>query len=616
MIVPMQKVTLFISARHKDAALRQLRKLGVVHIQHLKPPISDDISGLEARLNSIEKSLLIISAENQSVTDKTYKSNDIQQMVDEILALSSERQQIDGIIEEKESLLAWFERWGKISAAEVEALQDKGIYIRLYNVPKNVLKNLPDEAIVEILHEDRNQVLLALVAETEDQRLEFKEELIPRENYRSVTVELDRLAVRNEEIDKRMNELAQYADQLQAYKQNLEKRLEFATVKSGMQDAEEITYLQGYCPQDKVENLVRASEKEGWGYLSEEPVETDNPPTLLKLSKWTSIIKPVFDFLGTVPGYREYDISQYFLFFFSIFVAMIIGDAGYGAIFLLISIFAHYKSVKSGKPLPHAIKLFYVLSICTIAWGTITGNWFGAVQIAALPVFKAMTIPQLATFPELFPGLEVEPRQKVMYICFIIAVTQLGLANIMNFIKTFPQLKCIANLGWFSVIAGLFLVVLNLVLGMAMPGFTVSLIVFGLLATIVFANQGKGISFIKGVVQGLGGAFTTFLNAIGSFSNIISYIRLFAVGMATVAIASSFNQIAVPMMKGFTFPAAIIVLLIGHGLNIAMGLLSVIVHGVRLNVLEFSGQLGMEWTGYNYAPFQENIKNITEGEIK
>ncbi len=616
MIVPMQKVTLFISARHKDAALRQLRKLGVVHIQHLKPPISDDISGLEARLNSIEKSLLIISTENQSVTDKTDESNDIQRIVDEILALSSERQQIDGIIEEQESLLAWFERWGKISAADVETLKDKGIYIRLYNVYKNVLKNLPDDAIVEILHEDKNQVLLALLAETEDQRLELKEELIPREDYQSVTAELDRLTVRNEEIDKRMTRLAQYADQIQAHKQDMEKRLEFASVKSGMQDAKEITYLQGYCPEEKVENLVRASEKEGWGYLNEEPELTDNPPTLLKMSKWTSIIKPVFDFLGTVPGYREYDVSKYFLVFFSLFVAMIIGDAGYGAIFLLISIFAHYKSVKSGKPLPLAIKLFYVLSICTIAWGTITGNWFGAVQIAALPVFKAMTIPQLATFPELFPDLTVDPQQKVMFICFMIAVIQLGLANIINFVSEFPKLKSIAHLGWFLVIAGLFLVVLNLVLGIAMPGFTVSLIVFGLLANIVFANQEKGIGFIKGVVQGLGGAFTTFLDAIGSFSNIISYIRLFAVGMATVAIASSFNQIAAPLMKGFTFPAAIIILLIGHGLNIAMGLLSVIVHGIRLNVLEFSGQLGMEWTGYEYEPFQENIKNITEGEIK
>ncbi|MBU4444033.1 hypothetical protein KJ656_02980, partial [bacterium] len=149
MIVPMQKVTLFISARHKDAALRQLRKLGVVHIQHLKPPISDDISGLEARLNSIEKSLLIIENNVQGVADKTDKTDNTEKLVDEILALSSERQQNDGIIEEQESLLAWFERWGKISAADLETLKDRGIYIRLYDVYKNVLKNLPDDAIVE-----------------------------------------------------------------------------------------------------------------------------------------------------------------------------------------------------------------------------------------------------------------------------------------------------------------------------------------------------------------------------------------------------------------------------------------------------------------------------------
>ena len=616
MIVPMQKVTLFISARYKDAALRQLRKLGLVHIQHLKAPVSEDVSQLEAKLNTFEKSLLIIENDAQGIADKTDKKDDIEKLVDEILALSSERQQNDGIIEEQESLLAWFERWGKISAADVEALKDKGIYIRLYNVRKNVLKNLPDDAIIEILHEDKDQALLALVAETEDRRLEFKEELVPRENYQSVTVELDRLAVRNEEIDKRMNRLAQYADQIQAYEQDLEKRLEFASVKSGMQDAEEITYLQGYCPEDKVENLVRASEKEGWGYLSEEPVETDNPPTLLKLNKWVSLVRPVFDFLGTVPGYREYDVSMYFLIFFALFVAMIIGDAGYGAIFLLVSMFAHLKSVKKGQPLALAIKLFYVLSIGTIAWGTITGNWFGAVQIAGLPFFKALTIPQIATFPELFPDMDIDPQRKVMFICFVIAVVHLGLANIMNFVNGFPQLKSIAHLGWFAVIVGLFFLVLNLVLGIAMPVFAVPLIISGLAAVILFINQEKGAGILQGIVKGFGGAFTTFLDAVSSFSNIISYIRLFAVGMATVAIASSFNQIAAPLMKGFTFPAAIIILLIGHGLNIAMGLLSVIVHGIRLNMLEFSGQLGMEWTGYEYEPFQENTTNITEGEIK
>ncbi|HCK98997.1 MAG TPA: ATPase [Candidatus Marinimicrobia bacterium] len=616
MIVPMQKVTLFISTRHREAALLQLRKLGLLHIQHLKAPISEDVSQLEAKLNTLEKSLLIIENEARGVADRTDKKDDIEKLVDEILALSAEAQQISDIVDEKQNLLAWFERWGKISPTDIEELNKKGIFLRLYNTDKSVLKDLPENLHVEIISADKNRVLLALISESEDTRLEIKEEFIPREDYPSVIAELDRLTKRSKEIDKRMTKLAQYADQIQDYKQDLEKRLEFATVKSGMRATDEICYLQGYCPENKVERLTQAAANEGWGYLSEEPDETDNPPTLLKLNKLVSLIRPVFDFLGTVPGYREYDVSMYFLIFFALFVAMIIGDAGYGVIFLLISMFAHRKSVKKGQPLALAVKLFYVLSMGTIAWGTITGNWFGAVQIAGLPFFKALTIPQIATFPELFPGMNIDPQRKVMFICFVIAVVQLGLANIMNFVNELPQLKSIAHLGWFAVIVGLFFLVLNLVLGMAMPVFAVPLIIGGLTAVILFVNQEKGTSILRGIAKGVGGAFTTFLDAVSSFSNIISYIRLFAVGMATVAIASSFNQIAAPLIHGYTFPAAALILLIGHGLNIVMGLLSVVVHGIRLNMLEFSGQLGMEWTGYEYKPFQEKIENITEGEIK
>lgn len=106
----------------------------------------------------------------------------------------------------------------------------------------------------------------------------------------------------------------------------------------------------------------------------------------------------------------------------------------------------------------------------------------------------------------------------------------------------------------------------------------------------------------------MAGFFTTFLDTISAFSNIMSYIRLFAVGMASVAIAQSFNAMASGMLKGFALPAGILVLVIGHGLNLVMGLLSVVVHGVRLNLLEFSGQLGMEWTGIQYQPFAETVE--------
>ena len=114
-----------------------------------------------------------------------------------------------------------------------------------------------------------------------------------------------------------------------------------------------------------------------------------------------------------------------------------------------------------------------------------------------------------------------------------------------------------------------------------------------------------GKSFGQGLKAGLGNAFTVFLDTISCFGNVMSYIRLFAVGMASLAIAQSFNGIA-ENFKGPWFILAIVVLLIGHGLNLIMGLLSVVVHGVRLNVLEFSGQAGLEWTGIAYEPFKKN----------
>ena len=123
---------------------------------------------------------------------------------------------------------------------------------------------------------------------------------------------------------------------------------------------------------------------------------------------------------------------------------------------------------------------------------------------------------------------------------------------------------------------------------------------------VLFGSQEPGQSFGKGIKAGLGGAFTTFLDTISAFGNVMSYIRLFAVGMASLAIAQSFNGMASPMLKGWAFPVGVIILLIGHGLNIIMGMLSVVVHGVRLNLLEFSGQLGMEWAGIPYEPFKKN----------
>ena len=601
MIVKMNKVTLLMGGKNKNQALESLRSLGVLHVQNITPPMSEDISTLQADISSVDTVLSSMEGTeaSQKSTDKPSK------IVEQYHSLKEKKDKINEAMVEVLENDNWYAKWGDVKKSDLDYMAEKGYFLKLYECDKSILKKLPTDQLIITVKEDKNSVLLVLISDNvDDKLLTLKHDDVPVKEFAIVSEELKNYQSELASINNEMLQLAEYLDSLKSYQEGLEHKLEFAQVANGMGSAESISYLQGFCPIEKIDALKAESDNSGWGYMIEDPEMEDNPPTELKNKKWINMIQPVFDFLGVVPGYREVDISQYFLIFFAVFFAMIIGDAGYGVLFFLGAIFATTK-VKKGTETPEALKLLFVLSIATTLWGTITGNWFGSSWVSGLAPMKAMTIPQIATFPELFPGIEIDAQSKIMFICFILAITQLGLANIMNFMKDFPKLVSFSHLGWLSLMGGLFFLVLNLVLGMNLPGFAMILIYAGLGGIVVFGAQEEGKSFVKGLLGGLGGAFNTFLDAISSFSNIISYIRLFAVGMASIAIASSFNDIAAPMLHGFALPAGILVLIIGHGLNIVMGMLSVIVHGIRLNVLEFSGQLGIEWSGYKYKPFKE-----------
>ncbi len=122
------------------------------------------------------------------------------------------------------------------------------------------------------------------------------------------------------------------------------------------------------------------------------------------------------------------------------------------------------KSLKKAGVVPDALKLLFVLSLATIAWGTITGNWFGSKSIAALTPLRRLTIPSIATYPDLFPNVEADPQKAVMWLCFLLGLTQLTLANVMNFIREFPRLKSFSYLGWGAIVGGLYFLVLTLVM--------------------------------------------------------------------------------------------------------------------------------------------------------
>jgi len=181
----------------------------------------------------------------------------------------------------------------------------------------------------------------------------------------------------------------------------------------------------------------------------------------------------------------------------------------------------------------------------------------------------------------------------MMKLTFTIGIIHLTVARLLAASKKLPSPTAVADVGWVLILWCVYFVANQLVLSEPMPGFAMYLLYGGVALVGLFANFQKNI--IKGLLLSLG---NLPLDIISSFSDIVSYIRLFAVGIATVTVAASFNDMA----GGIAAP---LVLVLGHGLNIILAMMSVLVHGVRLNMLEFSGHLGQEWSGKEYKPFKE-----------
>jgi V/A-type H+-transporting ATPase subunit I len=232
-------------------------------------------------------------------------------------------------------------------------------------------------------------------------------------------------------------------------------------------------------------------------------------------------------------------------------------------------------------------------------------------------VIPAVASYQAELFPEfeglrlaVFPGDVLDSTTMVKWISLLLGGVMLSIGRIKNFIRKMPSLEALAQLGWLSMVLALYWLVMRLVLQLSplerIMNILLPMIIGGFVAVILFGGQRKGRNFFKGVGAGLSAILPTALDSISNFGNIISFIRLFAVGLAGAALAQSFNSMA-PKGGVVALIAAAIILLLGHTLNLVLNALSVLVHGVRLNVLEFSGQLDIEWAGFNYDPFRLRV---------
>lgn len=643
MIVPMKKVSLIIRGDRKEETLNKLRSLGILHIEILEGR-GKKLEELKEKISLLERTVFLL--EEKKPKDTKPREATVQEAIsiaEKVQALAEERKECSA---EHAALTAEIERfadWGDIDPESLAELSREGIELSFYETSKSEYETLGDSVKTLPLAETKASVKFMIIktgAEGEEEVLAALNKfqlVMPRESTGKLKEKQAALARRLEEIDGAAASDACYIDSMKKAVRACEKDVEFEVYRTGMEDETlsadgksevSIAYFTGYVEAENVDRIKTAAKDNSWGLLVEEPTEEDNVPTKLKNNRFVSLIYPLTDFLGTVPGYFEYDISGWFLGFILIFFGIIFGDGGYGLLILAIALVPIIKAYKAKKPVSPAFLLMALMGLTTILWGTLTCSWFGITPERLPGWLRSLSIPVISSvyadkiwYPfwmteQMGDGLTKE--QNVQIFCFTLALVQLSAAHVLAAIRHRKTLKAIGDIGSLMQLIGMFYVVLSLVVnanvfsfGLVIAGIPIGLVavVFvavGFVLNFVFGNY-EG-SIVKSIVASLADIVSMLLGVVNVFADIVSYIRLWAVALAGSAISATVNELAGPLFGKFVFILfAIFILVFGHGLNMILNVLSVIVHGIRLNTLEFSSHLDMSWSGHKFQPFKKEI---------
>ncbi|MDO5576138.1 MAG: hypothetical protein Q4F84_03595 [Fibrobacter sp.] len=599
MIVKMKQVTILGLKQHTETLIDQLQTTGLVHITPVTPSQSSSLEHITDKIFLTETALQIIKHKNTIQLKPDNISKTVEQIFKTSETLDTTKDTL-GTLELEKVRLSFLENFDPHDIGELEK---KGIFIDLYEIPQKKFPSgkihLHNTICQYIGDSTGNRHVFAIVSYKEKENIGLKKFELPQITLQELQIKIEHSRKEIQRLKAVIDQASHYYMSISSYLEELKSRRDFELVRSGMGENEEIVYLRGFCSINDIAMLENSAKKNRWGILIEDPPKGSVPPTLIQNPRWVQIIDPVFKLLNTIPGYNELDISAVFLIFFSIFFGMLIGDAGYGVIFLAATALVQ---IKLGKKIRQKSPFFlmYVLSTVTIIWGTITGNWFGIIYLSEVMPFKFFVIQDLNVY-------KIETQRLFMSISFYIAAIQLSIAHFMVISRNICWSNLLVNIGWIFMIWVMFFIAQNQVLGKSFPWFFVYLAITAIILISVFTFLNRPLQ--KSIPEIL--ISDILLATINTFADTISYIRLFAVGLATLAVAQSFNEIAISIGFGNILSGlgAALILIAGHALNISLAIMAVIVHGIRLNMLEFSSHVGNTWTGYKYNPFRK--KTVT-----
>ncbi|MCX7821193.1 MAG: hypothetical protein N2258_05910 [Brevinematales bacterium] len=616
MVERMKRLSVLLHNTVKENFLTNLQELGVVDLNMDFSKENDVIIDLRTKINRIKKAKNFLSSfikENKVKETKKVICESVSDLIQKVENAQKEYESLIEKIKQTDDEIKILENWGEFDPIVFAKLEKEGIYIRFYSCASEEFEKISEKGYnVSEISKDGNTIYFVLLSQELIDIEEAKLEKVPMKKLSEVLTHRNHLENLLKESKLYISSLECYFKDLDEEINKLSDELFFELGKENFSNLVEdkVLYITGYFPVKSEKNVIELLEKNDVVYYIEKPdFKKEDVPVKLKNDKFSSLFE-VITKLNSLPKYFEIDPTPFTAPFFALFFGLCIADVGYGIVMLMATLGAFFfvkeKSFKS------IAMLGVVLSITTIIGGILLNTFFG-LQLLSLPIPE--DIKRFVVFTDM---------NSAMGFAIFLGVLQVSVGyilQIINKIRLFGIEGALQPLGVLLLFLGIlsyaivFIATGDMNIGPIRIKYYLSLIPFakivfitmvvlGLLLILFFNNINMKI-FIRPLI----GLWELYGVVTGVPGDILSYLRLFALGLAGGLLGNAFNQIAL-MVRGDGNILGIIfmtlILVVGHGLNLVLALLGAFVHPLRLTLLEFYKAVGFTGGGRPYRPFRKS----------
>lgn len=602
MISPMTKYSFVLLCGQTEDFLSRIQELGVIDITRSLKPIDETSEKLLAEADEVKKALSVLKnckSEPDKASVSGCSAKDVLDTDERIAELRGE------LTSAKKELVAR-KPWGEFSSEDLQKLEAKGLQIRFYSCPKKKFDaSWGDIQPLQVISETESTVFFVTVAPAGEQySFPIEPVAAPAGSVNEAEKTLADLQSRLDGENRKLANLKSCIGNLEkTYADRLgELDLYFAEAATEKAVDNYVTVLTGFAPVEDDDRLKKAFDELGVYYTVEAATKEDNPPIKLH-NNWFARNFEVLTGMYGMPVYDEFDPTPVLGPFFMLFFAMCMGDAGYGIVLMLIALYMKQKMQDSG--LGKMYRLIGFLGGMTFFVGLFLGTFFG---MSILSASWAPSWLKALCIDGWFPDGKIAGFPVQMVLAVAIGVLHICLAMIIktvNFTKRFGFSKTISTWGWTTLIVG-GIVVISLGMMEVLSAEVFKWVIIALaavsgLAIFVFNTPGR-----NPLVNIGSGLWDTYNMVTGLLGDVLSYIRLYALGLAGGMLGNAFNimgtmilDIPVPVVN---WVFCIVILIFGHVLNLAMSCLGAFVHPLRLTFVEYFKNSGYEGTGAKYNP--------------